>query len=129
MFKNQNGFTTVELLVSAFILVIVMIAGFKFFETYDIKSAELGEYETAKLLAVNGVENERAQIKEGDTTTGIAFRNEMFVNTIRFETIVLKEEVTNDFDYINNSVPMYKLTSTVEWKNRDMEVVTYVSGK
>ena len=129
MKRNQKGFTTVELLVSAVILLIIIVSSYKFFETYDIRSAEIGEYETAQLLAVNAIENQRTQIKEGNYSTGMVFRNEMYANQVKFASTVEKENVTDDYTYFGSSVPLFKLTSTVSWRNSEVEVVTYVSGR
>lgn len=129
MIKNQKGFTTLELLIASVILLTVVVAAFKFFETYDIRAAELGEYETAKMLAINGIESERKQIKEGDDSLGLVYRNEMTVNTVSFGTNVTKKTVTSDFSFFNTSVPMYHLTAIVRWKEREMEVSTYVSAQ
>lgn len=129
MFNNQKGVTTIELLISSTILLMITVSAFQFFETYQVRSSELGEYETAKVLAINGIENERLQIKKGDNKTGNVYQNEMFTNRTRFATSVTKEKVTKHFAFFNHDTPMYKLTSTVTWKNRELEVSTYVSSQ
>lgn len=127
--SNERGFTTIELLVSMLILSIIFVATFQFFQTYEVKSSELGEYESAKFLAINGIENERAQILKGDLVAGTVYINETYANQTRFQTTVEKEDVTPTFAYFDNRVYMFKLTSVVSWKEKTMEVSTYVSTR
>jgi prepilin-type N-terminal cleavage/methylation domain-containing protein len=59
--SKQEGFTTVELLVSMFIIAIIFVSSFQFFESYEVNTSELGEYESARFLAQSGIENEQAE--------------------------------------------------------------------
>ena len=125
--KNEKGFTIVEVLVSMFILMLAMTASFQFFESYKVRSAQIGEYDTARLLAINGMENEILQTKNGDTFAGTVFEFTTSVNGEAFKTIVTRQNVTDEFDFINNQVEMYELASIVTWRDKQLEVKTYVS--
>ena len=125
--KNEKGFTIVEVLVSMFILMLAMTASFQFFETYNVRSAQIGEYDTARLLAINGMENEILQTKNGDTYAGTVFEFTTSVNGEAFKTIVTRQNVTDEFDFINSKVEMYELASIVTWRDKQLEVKTYVS--
>lgn len=127
--SKQEGFTTVELLVSMFIIAIIFVSSFQFFESYEVNTSELGEYESARFLAQSGIENERAEVLSGDKVTGTVFSNETYSNRIRFQTTVEKENVTTQFAFFDNRVDIYKLTSIVSWKEKKMEVFTYVSSR
>lgn len=121
--------TTIELLVAILILSIITISALQFFESFQYKASEHGEYETAKFLAFNGIENQRQLILDGDYKTGITYQNDTFVNRVRFKTTIVKTNKTSDFAFFDDTVPMYELMATVEWKGRKMEVSTYVSAR
>lgn len=127
--KNEKGFTIIELVVAFAIFSIMFIASMNFFTTFKDKSAQLGEYESAKSLVINGIENERKSILSGDENTGNVYIHQTRINGIKFTNTVEKEDVTNDFYLYSQKVKMYKVTSTVKWRLKHLEVATYVSAR
>lgn len=122
---NERGFTLIELLVSMVILLSIITATLHFYEGYSYETTELGEYYSAKHLAVKGIELSRMEyIKEKNMAL---YQEIVNVNGVNFKTVVTKEEVTDKIDAINDKVSMIQLTAKTTWKNREVEVKTYVS--
>lgn len=122
---NSKGLTLVELLVSMVVLATIITASLNFYENYSFKRSELGEYYTAKNLMAKGLEMARADyLKTGNLT---AYKSITQVNGVTFQATVTKENVTKQYSFFTDSVPLIKMTSHVGWKGRELEVVNYVS--
>lgn len=127
--KNENGFTLIEVLTSTFILSILIISSLIFFENYKLMSYELGEYDTAKNLGISVTEHQIDLTKSGNDATGNVFHEFIGVNGKLFTINVIKENIGEEVRAFSYPISLYKITTTVTWEDKKMEVFAYVSER
>ncbi|MFP3727431.1 prepilin-type N-terminal cleavage/methylation domain-containing protein [Priestia filamentosa] len=126
---NQRGLTTIELIVSLFILAIILTAAANFYEFYTEKSGNLGEFVTARNLGVGVLETQLQAIKVGDTNTGEVYREHAYIKGTDYEVVATKSDETQITAHYNSKISFYKVTTHVYFEDKEIEVSGYATAE
>ncbi|PGP12546.1 hypothetical protein COA01_32540 [Bacillus cereus] len=127
--NNQKGLTTIELLISLFILAIILTASANFYEFYDTKSENFGSFNTARNLGVSVLENQLETTKLGYKTIGEVYRKSVYVKGKKYEVVAERIDATDTTSYYNKNIPFYLIKTKVYFEDKEIEVNGYVTSK
>lgn len=127
--NNQKGITTIELLISLFILAIILTASANFYEFYSTKSSNFGSFNTARNLGVSVLENQLETTKLGYKTIGEVYRKNVFIKGRKYEVVAERQDATNTTSYYNKNIPFYLIKTKVYFEDKEIEVNGYVTSE
>jgi len=126
---NQKGLTTIELLISLFILAIIITASANFYEFYKEKSANLGEFNTARNLGVSVLENQLQATKLGDRNLGDVYKRHVYVKGTEYEIVANRADISDVTNHYNADFPFYKINTKVYFADKEIEVNGYATSQ
>lgn len=126
---NQKGLTTIELLISLFILAIIITASANFYEFYKEKSANLGEFNTARNLGVSVLENQLQATKLGDRNLGDVYKRRVYVKGTEYEIVANRADVSDVTNHYNSDFSFYKINTKVYFADKEIEVNGYATSQ
>lgn len=129
MKRNEKGMTAIEVLIALLIISLIVASSFQFYEVYQSKMTRFGENNTAKNLAISALETQYELTNLGLSTTGTVYSTTTKVKRVAYKVTVTRTNKTGLIGHYSSEIPFYELTSTVSWRNKDIEVSAYVSAK
>lgn len=126
---NEKGLTLIELLVSLLIFSFIMSASAMFYSQYNSNMKNMSHHYTAKNFATSSLETEMNKTDQGINGLGVVYSEEIDIAGQHFTVVTKKEDITDSVAYFTNTIPFYKITSTVTWTKGKVEVMGYASSK